>query len=110
VYILNALLDVRLCSDDDEEYDILGRSGYYCCLLVAGIFLGLLLNPQDIEDMFLQYANGFPPNYTGIQPRRLHSLLHGFIVTVQRLLLNFAKFTSFVNLYFSSCCFMPSPI
>jgi hypothetical protein len=43
------------------------------CLMLVGFLLGVLFNPEDGGEIFLQNA-GDSPKYTPLQPRRLYSL------------------------------------
>jgi hypothetical protein len=41
-----------------------------CCLLRAGFFLGLPLNPDDGGNIFLQHISWLLQDYTVLYPRR----------------------------------------
>jgi hypothetical protein len=47
--------------------------GSVCNLPLAGFFLGLLLNPEDVGSTFLRNISGHLPDYTALHMRQQYS-------------------------------------
>jgi hypothetical protein len=70
------LHNLETAQNSEEAYwlHLMGQRGCQARnhLLPVGFLLGVLFNPEDGDDIFLQNA-GDSQNYTPLQPRRLYS-------------------------------------